>query len=804
MFAQKLLPIFIAACGFADVCAQAADDAPAAERHAHAIEILRRGDHDAATEILRGLYEQSPETDAYLYDYIVALAWSQQDAVALTLEPELDLQSTPLYVVDAIAKSARNARAYEIAAKWYLRAIDVEPQNLDFRIGLALTHAEAGQYGEADSVFAALPREQRASTTVLAAQAYVQRLAGQHVAALQAYEQLLETSPNDPELLRGKALVLRDLLLATQALELAAEHPGILTPAEIQRLEVDALAIQLRLAADTIYPEELDGILLDETIDEIDTHLLTADESAAVLALRFDRIAALTERNEAEAAIDAFLTLDLPIEDIPPYVLAAGGKAYLQLQQPHRAVELLELAIAVPPVDIETELSLIYAYLDMDRYEEAAALKDATLAKYPMLLRSPDSTVIKGNEDRMRAEVVAAITESSIDRHEAAQTRLEALLADSPNNSDVRHELANIYRWRGWLNRSLFEYDQVLTMNDSLVYARAGRANALLDAQEFQAVEATVESLQSRMHPDSVITQLAERWTLHNRSELVVTASSGDSTGSTFGNKQETVDAWWYTKPIQYNYRAFVHLHDAFSQFPEGDANRQRTGIGTEYRDGPWTARGELIFDREFSELGLAGDLGWRFSDRWQIGAQVAQNSSDTNLRGYRVEVESDAIGLVATLAQNESIVYSFGTQYMDFSDGNRYQALYGNLYRRLLTRPRSLTHLTAEIYSGRNSRQDVNYFAPKSDLTTMVGLEHSWRIRRRYDRILSQRTALQIGKYNQSGFSSGTVWRARYGIELTLSEALSVELAVQRARNLYDGTREHSTFFMTTVTARL
>ncbi|MGD8324146.1 MAG: hypothetical protein PVF50_07245, partial [Gammaproteobacteria bacterium] len=330
------------------------------------------------------------------------------------------------------------------------------------------------------------------------------------------------------------------------------------------------------------------------------------------------------------------------------------------------------------------------------------------------------------------------------------------------------------------------------------------RANTLLDAQQYRAVEATVESLQDRVHPEPVVTQLNERWSLHNRSQLVITAASGDSTGSTFGNSQRTVDAWWYTKPIHYNYRGFVHLHDAFSEFPEGDANRKRTGVGTEYRNGPWTARGELVFDREFSELGLAGDVDWRISDRWQLSGQVARNSSDTQLRGYRVQVESDAIGVSANLTVNESVNYSFGTRMTDFSDGNQYQALFGNLYRRILTRPRSLTHVTAEISSGRNSRQDVSYFAPRSDLTTLVGLEHDWRIRRRYDRMLSQHTALQIGNYNQSGFGSGSIWRARYGIQLTLSEALNVDLSVERARNLYDGLPEHSTFFVATVQARL
>lgn len=804
MIARNLLLSILAACAAAHASAQLAVPAELTARHAQAIELLRSGNQQAAAEILGELYSQSPESNLFLHDYIVALSWNQQDTLAVELEPALDPATTPLYVIDALAKSARNAGEHTIAVKWYLRAIELDPEQVDYRIGLALTHAEAGEYTEADAAFAALPHELRSSPAVLAAQAYIQRLAGQFVVALQAYDRLLESDPGNPELLRGKALVLRDLLLPTQALELAADHPGILTEAEIERLEVDALAIQLRLTAGTIYPDELGAALLSETIEEIDSQLQATTESAASLALRYDRIAALTERNEHELAIDAFLALDTSREQIPPYVLASAGRAWLQLEQPQDAAEVLELAMRMPPVDVETELALIYAYLDMDRYDEASKLISDVLVKYPMLLRSPDSTVIKGNEDRMRAEVVAAMTESAIDRQDAAQQRLERLLADSPNNTDVRHELASIYRWRGWLSRSLFEYDQVLTMDDSLVHARAGRAYTLLDQQRYRDVAHTVELLAATPNPEPVISDLTERWSIHNRSELVVEATTGDATGVTFGNRQRTVDAWWFTKPISYNYRAFVHMHNAFSEFPEGDANRKRTGVGTEYRNGPWTARGELIYDQEFSNLGIAGNLGWRFSDRWELNSQLGKNASDTPLRGYRNGVESETIGVGATLSINESLSYSFGTRHAALTDGNRFSAIFGNMYRRVMTRPRSLAHFTAEVYTGRNSSQDVAYYAPSRDLSTLVGIEHDWRIRRRYDRRLSQSASFQIGNYNQSGFSSGTIWRARYGIEFSLSEALNVEVGVQRARNLYNGAPEHSTFFLATVQARL
>lgn len=799
----RSLTILVAAlaCGTAALGQSSVGDT---DTHRRAVELLRAGDYDTAGAMLRELHERDPENPTWLYDYIVALAWSQQDQAAVDLEPQLDPAQTPVYVIDALAKSARNARAYDTAVQWYERAIALEPENLDFRIGLSLSYAEAGDYNRANAVFAALPREQRNSPPVLVAQAYIQRLGGQLIAALQAYDRLLENNPRDFDALRGKALVLRDLLLPQQALDLAAEHPGILTAAEIERLEVDALAVQLRLTAETVYPAELDGILLDATIEQIDLHLLDAAETAAVMALEYDRIAALTERNEAEKAIAAFDDLDVPLEEIPAYVLAAAGKAYLQLKQPQQAVRLLELAILVPPVDIETELALIYAYLDVDRYRDAAALTDATLIKYPMLLRAADSSVIKGNEDRMRAEIVAAIAASSIDEHETAQARLEGLLADSPNNSDVRHELANVYRWRGWLERSLFEYDQVLTMDDSLVYARVGRANTLLDSQEFEEVAATLASLESLGNPDPIVDQLSDRWSLHNRSELQVYAQSGESSGDTFGSAYHTVDAYWFTRPISYNFRGFVHLHDSYAEFPEGDAQRRRAGVGTEYRDGPWSARGELLFDQEYSNLGVAGDVDWRMNDQWLLSAQVASNSSDTPLRGYRVGVESDTFGVSATLSMNESVVYSFGLNHADFSDGNRYGAVYGNLFRRVMTRPRSLAHLTAEIFTSRNSVENVDYYAPKRDLTVMVGAVHDWRIRRRYDRMLSQRASLQVGEYRQSGYGSGSIWRAAYALELTLSEALFVELGVQRARNRYDGIPEYSTVFLATVQARL
>lgn len=776
----------------------------AAEQHARAIALARAERFDEALPELASLHRANPDNALYLIDYAATLSWAERDREALELAPLIDFEAAPNYVIYAIAKSARNARDYATATALYSRARAVDSGNLDAHIGLALSLAEAGDYSGADAVFAALSAEQRRNQDVLIAQAYIQRLGGHLIAALHAYDRFLEQNPDHQDSLRGKALVLRELLLPTQALELAAAHPGILTRDEIDRLEVDALALQLRLAANTVYPEELDGQLLDQTITAIDEHLDNSTSDEAVLALRYDRIAALAERNMAEAAISSFEALGQPLDEIPAYVLAAGGKAYLQIERPLRALRLLERAVSLPPVDIETTFALIFAYLDLDRYEEAMNAVQQTIAQQPLLLQAPDSPVIRGNEDRIRAEIMAALAEASTDQLIQAQTRLETLLADAPNNADLRHELANVYRSRGWIDGAVFEYDQVLTMDEELVYARVGRAHTQLDAQRFRDVEATIESLTNTDAPDPIVEQLAERWQLHNRSELLIEASQSDSSGTTFGSDQYTVDSYWFTRPLRYNYRAFVHLHSASSEFPEGNGQRRRAGVGSEFRADRWSARGEWSGDRDTHSSSLAGSATWRMSDYWRINGALELDSNQTQLRAHRLGIESDLVGVSAEYTPHESSYYLFGTNTLDYSDGNTHESWFGSLIRRVLTRPRSITSFTADVSISRNDLQDVAYFSPRRDLGMLVGGTHEWRIRRRYDRLLVQRSTLQLGEYRQSGFRSGRLWRIGYAIEYRINNALLIELGAQRSRNFYDGAPEHDTSLVATFNARL
>jgi biofilm PGA synthesis protein PgaA len=300
------------------------------------------------------------------------------------------------------------------------------------------------------------------------------------------------------------------------------------------------------------------------------------------------------------------------------------------------------------------------------------------------------------------------------------------------------------------------------------------------------------------------VQKLAEDWNLHNRSELSVVASSGESSGSTFGTDYYRVDTHWYTRPYAYRWRGLVHLHDAYAEFPEGESERQRIGAGTEYRALRWTATGEISGARDGGELGAHGAVDWRLSDAWQLAGLVDLNSNDVPLRGARAGVETDAAGLTAHYTRHESATAAVGMRLHDHSDGNAARYVFANGRQRIVNRPRWKLDVTGELAASQADRDDVAYFSPTRDASVWLGLHHEGRLFRRYDASLVQTAGIDVGRYDQAGYSSGGIWRAEYGLRWQPGKRLSFGAGVQRARMRYDGVPEYSTQFQATVRARL
>ncbi len=789
------------------VCAQSAASpptaaAPAADS-AQAIALARAGRYDEALELLRALRAAAPADAGLSHDEIAVLGWAERDAAVLASAAALDAEA-PSFVLNIVAKAARNLRHFDEAALWYRRALERAPDDLDAALGLALTEADRRDQPAARRALDRVPASRVDAPSVLLARAYVAQAANRWLEALRWYEQVLTSEPEHAGAARGYALALRALLLPTEALEFAAAHEGILSEAELARLRADEAALRVRLVTSTPYPpaQRSDGYA--RALAALDESLVTITDPAARAAVRSDRVIALAQANLSREALNEFELLKAAMPSPPFEALVAAGRAHLELGEADSALTLLLAASAQQPSDVEVRFDLVFAYLAADKPRDALRVADALTRELPPLEVGPGAIVTKGNPVALRAELVAALADAYTDRLGLAQRRLETLLAAAPNNAEARQELANVYRWRGWLDRSQSEYRQVLAVNPDALGARAGYAHARLDAAAYGEVERTVDELERLDAADPTVRRLAERWDVERRSELLLDAADSRSSGTTFGSEQDHVTATWLSRPLG-RWRAVAQAEYAHAEFPEGEAQLRRAGGGAEFRSERWRTSA-LVLRRgdDDHDVGLRALTDYRLGDRWRLGASLDLDSSDTPLRGRRLGLTTDVLGAAVELKPNEMGGMTFGWRHREHSDGNEGDGYFAQGWFRLRNAPRSKLDVTGDLATASHLTDNNAYFSPRHDLFALAGVRHTARLYRRDERSLIQVVDLGGGRYDQAGYGSGRLWRLGYRLELDLRGRLRAELGAERARLFYDGAPEYTTTFTLELGARL
>lgn len=789
-----LVLVIVIASDIAD-SASLSDASPEAA-HEQAIELARNGAFEEALAILYDLRAEAPEDLSLLYDETVILSWAGEDGRALTNAELIDVDAAPDYVLETVGKAARNAGRYDVAIRWYEALYRRAPDNLDARLGLAFSHADAGNPEHARQLIADAPGGDYSRVHLALAEAYIFERAGRHVDALDRYQRILERDPGNREALRGMALVLRELLLPRKALALAEQHPGILDESEIEQLEADVAAVSIREAAETQHPVSRAHPSTGDALVQIDTMLADpAIRTEVRRRLEYDRIVALTDRGQTAEAVAAFESLDGAPSAQPNYVLVSAASAYLAERRPADARRLLENALERVPDDQELRFQLFWVYSDLQQFAEAQALADSLLAEIEARPPRDPERPGEGSSVHLRAAILVGLSRAYADQLGDAQEHFESMLTEMPHNNDVRQELASLYRWRGWPNRSLREYRQVLAVEPDSLSARVGAAHALLDAREYDDVERELASLETLHGGEPAVRSLARRWRLHNLSEARIDARFGKSSGVTFGEDQYDIEARWSSRPFQNRYRAIALTHDAYAEFPEGNIHRRRAGAGVEYRYGRWDAHAVLTAARRGGDAGITIGADYRYSDQLELAGRFETESTSTPLRGYRTGVSSRLASASARYAPDESTSLGVSGSAQELSDGNAVQSLFVHGATRIVNRPRYKIFLLADLYTSARELDDVAYFSPRHDFSWSGGMRASWMTWRRYDLDVSQTLRLEAGQYNQASYSPGALWAAEYRISLSVGQRWYTNLGIRRQRAHYDGNAEHATF---------
>ena len=763
-----------------------------------AVNLARSGNFDEALESLGALREIDPSNPFSLHDETVVLGWAGRDREAFENTRLIDFRTAPGFVINAVARAARNIGEYDDAVRWYGMLLNRDIGDLDARRGLAQTHADAGSFDRAWSIIEEAPEAQRDDIAFILTKAYLYEREQRFLEALSSYQRVTEMQPDNRAALRGEALMLRTVLMPRQALALAREYPDILNTEEILHLEADVAALQVRHAAQSYYPASRRHEGTDNALAKVNALLERDDlDSVTRSRLRYDRIVALTNRLRMSSAIEEFEAFNDDVSAVPPYALAAAGRAYLSERQPEMARDLLESALSEQPENFHIKFQLFFAYADLQDANRAMNLAEELMATLPEVNRLPGSRVVKGNEHYLRAAIMFGLARAYFDQLDQSQEHFENLLSRIPHNTDIRHELANVYRWRGWLDRSLSEYAQVLAVEPELMAARVGHAHARLDNRDYATVERELQSLGEYYADEPMVKKLADRWQLHNSQELVTDIQIGESSGPTFGNEQYNVDVSWYSKPLARQYRVLAFTHDAYADFAEGKEYRKRIGAGVEFRNRRWLATARFSAPRADGVMGLRGAINYRFNDLWHFGVLAESVSDAMPLRGQRAGISSNLVGVSAVYTRNESANVRVQVRHQDFSDQNSGLSFLLLAQKKLYGGPRFRLALNGEAGIDNHERDNVSYFSPRRSQTLAAGLRFDWMMMRRYDFGLTHTLSGMTGRYDQSGFEADDIWSFSYLFQADLSDRLNTNIGISRRSNVYDGSREYATFLL-------
>jgi len=741
-----------------------ADDPPEL-RYRKAIEDARAGRVAEALGVLRPLVAQFPARQDMLGDTAVVLGWGGEHAAALALLPQIDRANAPAHVLEGLAESARATQDLDLAEALYRESIARFPGRADPWLGLG---------GIASA-------------------------RGDNFRALAIYESVLASFPGHERAVQGRKVQVLSLLGAPKlALELADRHPGVATPAQREMLEADQTAHKIRwgtIAADSGRgPGRFAG--LDAALADSDAAAARALDPANELnpaerQLVLDRISALRERHRTRDAVALYEAMAARPGGVPHYVKTAAASAYLHQRQPGRARDLYREALAVQPANVESQMGLFYALSDAEQHAEALEHIQHVVSITPPHIDAWSAATMRDNPAYVRVLGGRAIAPLFANRPGEGWQRLRQLSDAVPADTGIRTDLGSSMRARGWPRKAEQELRLTLAVDLDNAGALGERAGALREMRDYRNAESALALAQSVSAEDGRVIRAGRLWTVHNMHELVVDVAGGRSSGGPTGTRDQLFDAWLYSKPLDYNYRFFTHVHSARADYAGGTGRRERAGIGLEYRSTLFSATGELSKGLANDRNGAAASLAYTPDDHWTFRGSLDSSSNDTPLQARLAGIDGRRASVEASWQAHESRGAAVSHAFMRFSDGNRRESTLARWTERIISGPVYKLEVTGSLYASRNSLAGAPYFNPSRDFGPTLEFANEWVQWRRYERAFRHRLYVALGNYRQQGFATGPTSNLRYEQEWAADDQLTLRYGIGRSQHPYDGVRD-------------
>lgn len=492
----------------------------------------------------------------------------------------------------------------------------------------------------------------------------------------------------------------------------------------------------------------------------------------------------------AERMEDVVALWEGPVErdEAPYWLVNAAADAYLALGRLAPAEGLYRRLAGERPQTPQPWLGLYWTAIEDRRFADARRAVDR-LAEVP--------------GEAWTARLRGAWLLLYEDRTAAGLERFEELVGERPDDLAARQGLATARLWLGRPRGALAEVDEIAARAgaqsptgpaplDLPPAVRIVRAGALADLgglaaarDEARALVALVpENLHARRLARDVETRLSPEARLEARY---------DTSDRGFGEvwSQAAVEA-----PLGTRTRLAAGAHVSRAEDDrEAAGDVEQAFLALSARPNRW-----LLLSAEAAR-DLAGDFARGTSarlrgallptDRWRFDAGYVRDGwRDLPLRARSAGLVADAWDLGATYrAARWQARASAGRS--DVSDGNERTWALAAGERQVVAGPFYRAALGVELWSSENSRGDVPYFSPESDLSAVLAHRSDWVLAATPGRRHVVGLLAQAGVYEQEGFGSGPIGGLWLHSDHDLAGRTVLRVEAGLRSQLFDGERE-------------
>lgn len=793
----KKVVLFVIACHFASLANASNVDESTYRR---AMTQAHNADYSEALASLRHLGDKYPKPNRYFYDYISILGWAGKHHQIVKHSNNISLQEAPEYVLNTLAIAHRQQLNFTAAEKIYRVIGKRFPKFIDGKIGLALVLIDQQKFKLAHTTLISLQKKHPHDLRLLNALVYFYESQQDFMAALRVYQHILEINPADTETLKRKILTLNKMGASHLANSLLS-NPATFNDEDLARIKTDMSAHQIRWAGIPQKNEQNRFDEIDLAIDELETNIKDFQSqfgktSSYTLNAQFDLLVALRNRYRMHDVVKLHDELLASKINIPAYAEIATCDAYLYLERPNKAERCyLNVKKLMAQDNVNLDLSLFYAYVENEKMDIAQSwVEDVASKQPPYIIGKGKKPFRRPNPKKTQTETISALSIAYADNLKVAEQKIKTLHQLAPYNTDIRKELANIDYWRGWPRKAQEEYDIGLTQEPKNLGLRIGNARNQFALKHYEQAEESIETLFKLFPEDKGIAMQKKLWGIHNMREFKTDISTSNSSGGINGSRGLDISSYLYSRPLNKNYRIYIHQRHSQAKFTEGDGLINHAGIGLEYTAPSVFLMTEIHhnhYDNDRFGVNLNGT--YEFDDHLSSSFSLESLSGQTPLRALNQGIYAKSASWGGQYRWHESRATGLNLSYLNFSDDNTRKSINVFWQERWYSQYSYKFSTRVDLYSSRNSKSNVIYFNPESDLAGSISFENEWLSWRQYEDSLHQRLIFSTGFYNQESYSTGDTWSLQYEHRWAADYRLELIYGVKRSSNLYDGDHELS-----------